>query len=133
MVWYPLHEEGDNDGGQETADHERRQVNELPPSAWAALTAIVGAFAGWLTTRSKNEADATAVMSETFIEWTAELRDETTRTRQRLAEVEAENELIRERLVQVEREVVDCENRYDRLALFLRANGFDVDDEVGGG
>jgi hypothetical protein len=94
-------------------------IETIPPAAWAAMTAAVGAVAGWWTTRGKNEADIAAVHAETSITLLHEMRDE--------------NKRLRERLESVEAEVVDCEERYDRVEIqynkvirYLRDQGCDV-------
>ena len=86
----------------------------IPAAGWAAITAGMGAFFGWLTTRSKSDADVAAVLSETSIEWIRELRAETARLRVRLAEVEVE--------------VIECEQRHERLAVYLRKMGLEIPD-----
>ena len=69
---------------------------EIPAEAmWTGLIAVVGTVVGWLTTRNRERADVTAVLSETSLEWIHELRDEADRLAAELADVRAQADKCR--------------------------------------
>lgn len=74
---------------------------EFPPAAWAAATAFVGGLIGLVTSRGKDRADVASALTASAMAVVNELQEEVTR--------------LRDRLTEVEREVRDCEDRYDEL------------------
>jgi predicted nucleic acid-binding Zn-ribbon protein len=97
-------------------------IDSLPAGAWTAAIAIVGALIGWATTRSKNQADVTSVLSETSIKWIGELRSETQRLRDQIVELEAE-------ISANEETIAHLKAQYERLVSWLRAQGLEFPGE----
>ena len=69
---------------------------DFPAStAWTAVIAVIGTIVGWLTTRNKDRADVSAVLSSTSLEWIHELRDEADRLAAELDEARTQAERCR--------------------------------------
>lgn len=61
-----------------------------PATVWTGVVAVIGTITAWLTTRNRDRADVTAVLSETSLEWIHELRAEADRLADELDEARAE-------------------------------------------
>lgn len=57
---------------------------------WSAVIGIVGALIAWLSSRHRNRADVTAVLSQTSLEWIHELREEIDRLEEALDNARAD-------------------------------------------
>ncbi len=84
-------------------------------AAWTGVIAAIGTFFGWLTTRNRDRADVTSVLSETSLEWIHELRSEIGR--------------LRSEIVTLEAEIATLEARGNRLTSWLREQGLDFPGE----
>ena len=97
-------------------------IDAIPASAWAALTAVIGGVIGWITTRSRNKADAAGRLTESAMAFVNEMQEEIHRLQYRLEHVESDNHDKAERLRKVEAEIEDCEQRYGELLNRLNGN-----------
>ena len=84
-------------------------VWEFPPAAWAAITGVVATIAGFIGTRKKDSADAATRLTDASLSLVNELQEEL--------------RSMRTRLEAVEREVRDCERRYEDLLREVHRNG----------
>ena len=82
---------------------------ELPPAAWAAITGVVATVAGILGSRKKDSADAATRLTDASLSLVNELQEEL--------------RAMRTRLETIEREIRDCERRYEDLLREVHRNG----------
>jgi len=91
-------------------------LSELSATAvWSGGITLVGLVVAWLTTRLRNKADITSVLSQTSLEWIHELRAEIDRLQSEIATLEAE--------------IATLEARSNRLTSWLREQGLDFPGE----
>lgn len=81
---------------------------EIPPAAWAALTAVIGVVGGWLAKRGPNRADAAATLTNAGVALVNELQEQNGLLRTEIHSLRTENQKLRD-------EVKDLRVQVDRL------------------
>ena len=105
-------------------------LSELSATAvWSGGITLVGLVVAWLTTRLRNKADITSVLSETSLEWIHELRAEIDRLQSEVvalqSEIVARREVCELHAAGLEAEIAALEARGNRLTSWLREQGMD--------